>query len=103
MRVPPQSRIWYSPTLVATDSHGQPVEVPPTGWEASFDGGTTWLPARDNAGVPGWLIAGAGYPGPGDDDHSIPSDHTMTATVRAWIRLRDTPETIINDELWLTL
>lgn len=101
MRVLPQERKWWSPTLAATDSHGTPVAVPTDGWEASFDGGITWAVARNNNGRPGWLVAGANFPGPGDSAAGIPTDHVLTARVRPLIRLRDAPETSIDGSLQL--
>ena len=103
MRVLAQERVWWCPKgLAATDRHGQPIPVPVTGWEASFDNGATWKASRDNAGDPGWLISGADYPGPGDDPGGITADHTLTRSVRVLIRLRDTPETVIFDGLNLS-
>ena len=103
MRIHPQERIWWSPTLTATDSHGAPVTIPATGWEASIDGGQTWHPSRDNNGRPGWLVAGAAFPGVGDSAGETPTDLALPTSggVRVLIRLRDTPETIISDELYL--
>ena len=102
MRIHAQERLWWSPALTVTDSAGQPVTIPATGYEASFDDGTTWHPSRNNSGRPGWLIAGANFPGSGDSAESTAADWVITGTVRALIRLRDTPETIINAELYLT-
>lgn len=102
MRIHTQERLWWSPGLKVTDSAEQPVTIPATGFEASFDGGATWHTSRDNGGRPGWLIAGASFPGPGDSAAGVASDHVLTETVRALVRLRDTPETIINAELYLT-
>ena len=76
--------------------------MPVTGWEASFDQGATWHASRDADGRAGWLIQGADYPGPGDSDSGITSDTIITSTVRVLVRLRDTPETLIDDTLWLT-
>lgn len=103
MRIHPQERLWWSPGLKVTDSAEQPVTIPPIGFEASFDDGTTWHPSRDNGGRPGWLIAGANFPGPGDSAGGVTADHVLTETVRALVRLRDTPETIIDGALWIQL
>ncbi len=103
MEIPAQARLWWSPPATAADSHGQPVTIPAAGLEASFDGGQTWVPSRDNAGVPGWLVAGADYPGPGDSDGGIVPDHVMgDLPIRPHVRLRDSPETLIDHSLWLT-
>lgn len=103
MRIPAQARVWWTPGLTVYDVDGKPLDLQPapTGWEASFDGGLTWHPSRDNAGRPGWLIAGADYPGPGDSDDGTTADHVVIRTVSVQVRLRDTPETLIDDTLWL--
>ena len=101
MRIHPQERVWYCPSLAATDTSGTPVDVPVTGWEASFDSGLTWHASRDADGQPGWLIAGTDPPGPGDTTAGISPDHILTVAVQVWVRLRDTPETLIDDTLWI--
>lgn len=105
MRILPQERKWFTPIgLAATNSHGTPITVAVTSWEASFDKGATWKTSRDDGGNPGWLIAGSAYPGTGDSAGAIVADAVLAAdtTVTVLIRLRDTPETTINDELTIT-
>ena len=105
MNIGPQERKWFTPVgLAATDSHGDPVVVEVTGWEASFDNGATWKSSRDDAGSPGWLVAGVSFPGPGDEDHGITADAVIPRGVftRVQIRLRDNPETTIYDDLIIT-
>lgn len=100
MKIRPQERKWFAPQVSATEVNGSPIGVPLTGWEASFDQGVTWLPSRDTGiGVPGWLIAGPTFPGPGDSTDGIVADITLTATAWAYIRLRDVPETITADPI----
>jgi len=59
MRLDPQARRYYRLEVTT-----EPFEVPATEWEASFDGGATWLPATEVDGLPAWLIAGP-YADPG--------------------------------------
>lgn len=103
MRVHAQERKWWTPGLTADDTTGQPITVPVTGWEASFDQGDTWHASRNADGRPGWLIQGADYPGTGDDAGGITSDHILTDSIRVLIRLRDTPETLIANNLGLSI
>lgn len=101
MKIATQERVWWSPELTATNSHGASVSVPVTGWEASIDGGQTWKASRDNSGVPGWLVAGADYPGPGDSAGAATTDFVVSVNAQVLIRLRSTPETVLNSDLWL--
>lgn len=94
MRIRPQTREWFAPILTAHTVAGAPISVPVTGWEATFDNRVTWLPSRDTGdGQPGWLIAHPDYPGPGDTDGGIHTDHIVTTRIAVYIRLRDSPET----------
>lgn len=62
----------------------------PTDWEASIDGGTTWVTASDIDGNSAWLVAGPEYTGPSTPDFTTSADST-----RVKIRLIDNPETVI--------
>ena len=94
MELHPQARVWTPWDITARDSHNVVVDPGLTGWEASIDGGLTWKASRDNSGVPGWLVAGANYPGPGDADGGVVSDFVVTrAITKVLIRVRDMPET----------
>ena len=93
MNVSAQDRLWWSPPLTAKDSHGTVISVPVTAWEASIDGGVTWVSSSDDSGSPGWLVAGKDFPGPGDSDHGIASDFVLLQKVKPRVRLRDNPET----------
>lgn len=107
MRIHPQAREYWPPELTALDATGQPLDPQPNpagGWEASIDAGQTWHPSRphpDHPDWPCWLVAGPDYPGTGDDDGGITTDLTIQPgrTRVVLIRVRDTPETIINATL----
>lgn len=62
----------------------------PTDWEASFDGGLTWVSASNVDGNSAWLIAGPDY-----DGAATPDFATETASTRVKLRLIDDPETVI--------
>lgn len=87
-------RIWFSPDVtVLSAGTGEPLvpQPPYTAYSASFDNGLTWLPARNNGGKPGWLIAGVNY---------ITSDGMTDAVISTpttpLVRLTDNPETLVN-------
>lgn len=87
-------RIWFSPDPeVQVAENGAPLDPPPlyTAYDASFDGGVTWKPARDNGGKPGWLIAGISYITTDGMTDAVISEDT-----EAFVRLTDNPETLVN-------
>ena len=59
-----------------------------TGWEASFDGGTTWAPGALNGDVWQWLVAGPLAP---TDQPCMVIDRSTAPLIRAV----DTPEILI--------
>lgn len=61
----------------------------PTDWEASIDGGETWVSAHDVEDNSGWLVAGPDY------DGAASPDFTLTSSVHVKVRLSDNPETVI--------
>lgn len=95
MNLHPYERVWFSPSLTAYNDDGEVIVTVPADWEASFDGGTTWITARDNGGEPGWLVAGAKFEG----DETVPTDALVTVSVRVLIRLTVLPETIVDRSL----
>lgn len=58
MDLDPNARRRYRLRLTVRDDSGELVGVAPTDWEASFDGGTTWIRATEHGGYPAWLVAG---------------------------------------------
>lgn len=63
-----------------------------TGWEASFDDGTTWL-ASTTVGTDGWfrwLVAGPDAPTPG-------SATVLAASLRPLVRAVENPEVVVRD------
>lgn len=69
----------------------EPVTVP-TDWEASIDGGTTWVTATAIDASSAWLTAGPNYAGPEAPDFTIT---TTPSTTRVKVRLVEAPETVI--------
>lgn len=103
-RLHSQEQVFYTlPDLAASTPAGA-ASVLVTGWQASFDGGTTWTTSvahPDLPTAPAWLIRGPGHPGTGD---STPSTGILVSrSVRPLVRLLDTPETDIEptDEIRL--
>lgn len=70
------------------------------GWEASFDGGTTWTPGTPIPAMDGgwqWLVQGP------DVDPASASALTLTGSVAPLLRVVDTPEVVVEDapRIWL--
>lgn len=99
--VMPQERVWWSPDITLRTVDGE--IITDATYEASFDGCQTWLAATVVDGRPAWLIAGPDFPGDGDTSGGVDADHTLTVSVRPYVRVRDTPETVIADGGYITL
>lgn len=84
MRLPLAGREWYVQKITTTP--------PVTGWEASFDGGSVWIPGTvdpDDSTLVRWLVKGPDFDG--DAEPAV----TVTADVTPVLRLVDHPETLI--------
>jgi hypothetical protein len=92
VRLSRQGRELYTLELTATDAAGTPIV--PTGWDASFDRGVTWVAGTKNvsSGWWEWLVAGPDFPAAVDVPYV-----TLTAGVLPLGRLTDNPEVIIRD------
>jgi len=76
-----RARVFYA-LIIETD-------LPTSGWEASFDGGATWLPGEEVNGNTRWLIHGPDF----DPTGITPATSTLIATgVTPLLRLIDNPE-----------
>lgn len=99
-----QEQVYYTlPHLTASTPAGR-VEVPVTGWEASFDAGESWHAAQAHPNLPAapcWLVRGPNHPGIGDT--SPASGVLISRTTAPLIRLKDTPETVIERAEQITL
>jgi hypothetical protein len=62
----------------------------PTDWQASFDGGSTWVAALNVSGHPAWLLAGASA----DIGTSVA---VLSGRVRPQVRLIAAPEIVVRD------
>ena len=60
-----------------------------TGWEASFDGGATWVAGETIGDTVRWLVAGAA---------ADPGTATvLTTSVQPLLRVTDNPEIVVRD------
>lgn len=89
MRLPKNGREIYNATIVT--------EPAVTGWEASFDRGTTWHTPTMDAEVMTWLLNGPDFTA--DPTASI----TVAASVTPLFRVVDTPEVIVRTGERVTL
>lgn len=89
MNLPRQARKWYSLAISTTP------EI--TSWDASFDGGETWVAGEsatvDEVDVTRWLVAGD--LAPTDDEQEVAA--TLTRTVHPRVRGISAPEIEIED------
>lgn len=77
-------REYYALTITTTPT------TTPTEWEASFDRGTTWIPAANVAGNSAWLLAG----GSADPTDAVA---VVSRRVTPLVRLIDAPEIVVRD------
>lgn len=87
-------REFYDLELVArdeTDEGSTPLDPQPTGYEASFDDGETWVAGtmNDDTGRYEWLVAGPDFENPS------PATALTVAGAVPLGRLTDSPEVII--------
>lgn len=90
MRLDRHGREYYKPG-VTTDP-----AVDPTDWEASFDGGETWVAAIDDGGQAAWLVAGP-------DAAAGTAVAVITRSVTPKVRLLDNPEIVVRDAPGISL
>jgi hypothetical protein len=87
MRLPRRGRELYAVDIVTTPA------TLVTQWEASFDGGSTWVsPMTLGDGRTGWLLAGPAFSGIAD-----PGQVVVVEDCQPYARLTDTPEVLIRD------
>ena len=81
MNLPASGREFYALRITTTPSV--------TGWEASFDGGDTYVAGVEDDGVTRWLVAGP------DADEGDAVAVIPAAGVRPRVRVEDDPEIIV--------
>lgn len=77
-------REYYALAITTTPNTG------PTDWQASFDGGSTWVTAVSVSGNSAWLLAGA----EADPTGAVA---VVSRRVRPLVRLTVAPEIVIRD------
>lgn len=67
--------------------------VPPVegDWEASFDGGTTWITGHPTDDKVAWLLAGPDFDAAAVGMSAGDTDATITKTVLPLLRIKDNP------------
>lgn len=68
-------------------------DEPATGWEASFDGGATYVPAVEADGESRWLVNGPTFD---PDSAPLAPSILIAANMRPLLRLIDNPEVIVH-------
>lgn len=90
MRLSRLAREYYELQITTTATDGDP--IPADGWEASFDGGETFVAAtvvtHDTEDWSAWLLAG-----PDADEGTAVA--VITSAVRPLVRATDSPEVIV--------
>lgn len=92
MQLHPAARKWYSLAVTTAPP------IAPDAWEATFDGGTTWVGATvldDDTTLSRWLVAGPTF-----DPASAPeATYTSLPLNRTTPRLRvvDAPEVLVEE------
>jgi hypothetical protein len=83
-------REYYSLAITTTASSGSP--IPASGWEASFDGGTTWFAAtvitENSVDYSAWLVAG-------DRAAVGTAVAVLSTTTSPLVRATDNPEIVV--------
>lgn len=96
-----QERLALAPSLFFARLDGS--DTPPD-YEASIDGGETWVPPVILSGKPVWIVATPGFPGPGDDSDTGLTQFTVTqGRTTMSIRAIDPPVTDIISEIEIVL
>lgn len=84
MRLHPAAREFYCLSITTTPAV--------TGWDASFDGGTTWQAGEVVDDTVRWLVAGPKFDATGA---TAATYATLTADVVPLLRATDNPERIV--------
>lgn len=85
MKLSSYGREYYELTITTS-----PATIP-TDWEASFDGGATWITALNVSGNSAWLVRGTNAP-------AGAAVAIITASLNPKVRLTLSPEIIVRDE-----
>lgn len=82
MILSPAGREYYALTITTTPA------TQPTDWEASFDGGTTWVAALNVSGNSAWLVRGT-------NAAAGSAVAVLTTSISPLVRLTANPELVV--------